>query len=264
MSHWLDGVARILSSNCDGLKELALLTTKDPSNFYCGANLDDLDLSGEDLLGLNFDQANLSYVVIDGFTQSDCPHFIRETLSEIPFSRIKDHSLVEFFTFKDKELSGIANNFQIVQFREYLLENFFNFEKGNKLERKDVYILFFDKTFDTHRVIYYFVSLKDRYVSYAGIFDSKSRKMENYIQRWSNQIDESIKALYMFYFIHRLGSFEFSKLYNSEDVRIIRDSLEDFETHFRGFEFIDEFKKVLRINTNEVSGFIEKEKQAME
>lgn len=54
-------VERILKSDCHDLKSLAQLSGRSFFRFYNGANLSGLDLSDQDLRGLNFDGADIRF-----------------------------------------------------------------------------------------------------------------------------------------------------------------------------------------------------------
>lgn len=55
----LDETLKLLLSESGSLKELAAMSSFEPFTFYNGANLESIDLSGQDLTGLNFDGADL-------------------------------------------------------------------------------------------------------------------------------------------------------------------------------------------------------------
>ena len=63
-------VSRIVLSEDSSLKTLCAVAGGDPRTFYIGANLSDLDLSGEDLSSLNFFKANMSNSNLIGATVS--------------------------------------------------------------------------------------------------------------------------------------------------------------------------------------------------
>lgn len=61
-------VLQIAESGETSLKALAHLTGLDPFNFYQGADLRELDLSGQDLTGLNFTRADLRFAIVDNIS----------------------------------------------------------------------------------------------------------------------------------------------------------------------------------------------------
>lgn len=58
-------INRLLNSDSTSLKELAQLSGRDIFTFYNGASLVGLDLTGQDLIGLNFDKADLRSTKLD-------------------------------------------------------------------------------------------------------------------------------------------------------------------------------------------------------
>lgn len=61
-----DNVVKILESDRKTLKELAAISRRDVFTFFRGSTLAGLDLSGQDLTGLNFDYADLRSSNING------------------------------------------------------------------------------------------------------------------------------------------------------------------------------------------------------
>ncbi|WP_342251385.1 pentapeptide repeat-containing protein [Sphingomonas sp. OTU376] len=84
MSAFEDGISRvmrILSSKSKSLRELAALSEREVFDFYRGANLVGLDLSQQDLRGMNFDDADIRFSSMNG-TIFDEGAFNRSLLDE--------------------------------------------------------------------------------------------------------------------------------------------------------------------------------------
>lgn len=58
MTHWLDKVITILDAETSNLRELARLAGGDPRTFYKGINIEKLDLTGQDIEGMEFSEEN--------------------------------------------------------------------------------------------------------------------------------------------------------------------------------------------------------------
>lgn len=71
MTHWSDGVARILAADSGNLLELARLAGVDPTNLYTNQSLAGCDLRGQDLRGLNLDGCEIDRAILDGATRID-------------------------------------------------------------------------------------------------------------------------------------------------------------------------------------------------
>jgi Pentapeptide repeats (8 copies) len=74
MTHWLDGVARVLASQSTDLKHLASIADVDPTHIFRFADLSKCDLRGQDLRGLDFTGAILEGAILDEKTKID-PEF---------------------------------------------------------------------------------------------------------------------------------------------------------------------------------------------
>ncbi len=66
MTSKIDKVVEILVSESHQLNELAVISGRSPFRFYNGADLSGLDLSNQNLIGLNFDNADLRLSKLDG------------------------------------------------------------------------------------------------------------------------------------------------------------------------------------------------------
>ena len=64
MSHWLGKIIELLSADTADLRELALIAGGNPLVFYRGIDPKDLDLSGQDLRGIEFKNVNQDYINI--------------------------------------------------------------------------------------------------------------------------------------------------------------------------------------------------------
>src|SRR5579864_5741440 len=69
MAHWLQTVSALLASETIDLRELARTAGGDPKTFYRGANLDGVDICGQDLRGMGFTGLGLAAVRFDKFTR---------------------------------------------------------------------------------------------------------------------------------------------------------------------------------------------------
>jgi len=54
MGHWLDKVIALLQADTANLRELARIAGSDPKTFYRGIQIDDLDLDGQNIEGMEF------------------------------------------------------------------------------------------------------------------------------------------------------------------------------------------------------------------
>jgi hypothetical protein len=55
MKHWLEKVVELLNANTADLRELAIIAGGNPKNFYHGIDPDELDLVGQDIDGIEFE-----------------------------------------------------------------------------------------------------------------------------------------------------------------------------------------------------------------
>ena len=69
--HWLNGVLDLLNAETTNLRELAKLANADPRTFYLGANLEGVNISGQDLRGMRFSEAELGRVIANRATKLD-------------------------------------------------------------------------------------------------------------------------------------------------------------------------------------------------
>jgi hypothetical protein len=56
MTHWLDKVITLLQARTSNLRELAELAGEDPRTFYRGISLNEVDIEGQDLSGMEFER----------------------------------------------------------------------------------------------------------------------------------------------------------------------------------------------------------------
>lgn len=80
MKHWLDHVVDLLEADTLDLRELALKSRDDPTNFYVGASMMGVDLRGQDLRGLRF--SDLNGAITDETTRLDSAESVGEMEAE--------------------------------------------------------------------------------------------------------------------------------------------------------------------------------------
>lgn len=85
MAHWLDPIENIWRCNSFNLLDLAQTVTDDVNSFYEGANLNGVDVSGQNLIGLSFEGAKLEGIQMDPLTRSDCPFLSEHYYTEKGF-----------------------------------------------------------------------------------------------------------------------------------------------------------------------------------
>jgi len=71
MSHWLDKVIELLQANTADLRELARMAGGNPKIFYLGVRLSDLDVSGQNLDGMQFGDDAASQATEDVWLKLD-------------------------------------------------------------------------------------------------------------------------------------------------------------------------------------------------
>jgi len=69
--HWLSDIISLLSAETSNLRDLAALVGQNPDTFYRGVDLSRTDLSGQNLLGMDFTGANLRGAIMDDRTRID-------------------------------------------------------------------------------------------------------------------------------------------------------------------------------------------------
>jgi hypothetical protein len=74
MTHWLQKAAELLESDDSDLKKLAQKAGANPTFFYRGANLEGVNISGQDLRGMEFTDLSKAAVLFDRATRLDSRH----------------------------------------------------------------------------------------------------------------------------------------------------------------------------------------------
>jgi len=82
MSHWLEKVLLLLRAPTSDLKALAELAGDDPRTFYRGIDLDDLEIEGQDLTGMEFGDVDADFVANDNYRPE--PYKVAATIAKAP------------------------------------------------------------------------------------------------------------------------------------------------------------------------------------
>src|SRR4051812_43347157 len=82
MRHWLDGVLLLLQADTSDLRELARLAGGNPKTFYRGANLDGVDISGQDVGDMEFTRFSSAQTTVDETTKIEATYKPRFDLFE--------------------------------------------------------------------------------------------------------------------------------------------------------------------------------------
>jgi hypothetical protein len=77
MKNWLEPVVDIFRAETNDLRELAVLVGGDPTTFYVGTALNNIDLSSQDLRGMHFTGLDTAPVVFDDTTQLDQRYWVQ-------------------------------------------------------------------------------------------------------------------------------------------------------------------------------------------
>lgn len=125
MSHWLDKAFELIEANTSDLRELAKLSgTKNIAQFYVGANMDGVDVRGQDLTGLAFSEIDRTKIVFDERTVFGSDFRFKPT-NELENAIIKCRQLIENGNYEDAisillHFNGINGN--DIDFFEVLAE----------------------------------------------------------------------------------------------------------------------------------------------
>lgn len=105
MAHWLDKVVALLQAETADLRELAIIAGGNPKTFYRGASLDDVDLSDQDVRGMNL-SLDLNRVTLNARTKLDQSVLVLEE-PRLPLLRLE----LVFTVDEPVELPAFRGNF---------------------------------------------------------------------------------------------------------------------------------------------------------
>lgn len=100
MTHWLGPIVDLLTAETDDLRELALMSRRDPTTFYVGASLDGVDIRGQDVRGLRFTDFSKANLLADEATLAD-EEPGRRTRSTVGNSPVSSPDILELSNVPD-------------------------------------------------------------------------------------------------------------------------------------------------------------------
>jgi hypothetical protein len=134
MSHWLQKVVAILKAETADLRELAHLAGGNPETFYRGAKMDGVDLSGQDLRGMEFTNLDLALVWTDSNTRLDEPAAPADT--DVPRGDADTSARIALLELKDSTRQELRlaivfdTIFSSLQVGKILLDRYYSHDRA--------------------------------------------------------------------------------------------------------------------------------------